>query len=308
MNNALPTFLLNNENRSRNIFDKKKQALPFIDKTLKNVTGFIKTVYIQSDTVSKKGLLQQLNARVKVIFLLVFILLISFSSHIPQQLLITGFLLSLYLFSRINLAEVYKKIILFSFFFGFLLIAPASLNLLTAGKIIFTFIRFNSAHSFWIYHIPETIGITYEGCIVVLKLYLKVTNSIALTLLVFYATPFNEIIKALRMLRMPQLFLMVITLTYKFIFILSQTTEETYLALKSRWWGNTRMSDANTLVAGRISYIFQKSWIKYDEICKAMVARGFSGTVNLSYSKRIRWQDYVFLGVIVAVVLIYYNI
>jgi cobalt/nickel transport system permease protein len=308
MINALPTFLLKNENRSEHIHDKKKQVLPFIDNTLKNVAGFIKTVYVQSDTVSKKGLMQQLNARVKVIFLLTFILLISFSKQIPQQLLLTGLLISLYFLSRINLAEVYKKIILLGFFFGFLIIAPASLNLVTDGKIIFTFIRLNSAYRFWIYQIPETIGITYEGCIVVLKLYLKVTNSIALTLLVFYTTPFNEIIKALGMLRMPQLFLMVITLTYKFIFILSQTTEETYLALKSRWWGNTRVSDANILVAGRISYIFRKSWIKYEEIFKAMVARGFSGKVNLSYVKKIRWQDAAFLVVILAVALVYFYI
>jgi cobalt/nickel transport system permease protein len=307
-NNDLPSFLFIKENRSAATLYKKKQTFPFIDNTVKNVSRFIKTVYVQGDTASKKGLLQQLNARIKVFFLLSFILIISIAREIPQECLITFFLLILFIASRINLIEVYKKIVLFSFFFGFLIIAPASLNVVTNGEMLFSILRFNSAHNFWIYHIPAIIGVTHEGCIVVIRFYLKVTNSIALSLLVCYTTPFNEIIKSFGTLKVPQLFLMVITLSYKFIFILSQTTEETYLALKSRWWKYSVPSDANNLVAGRISYIFRKSWIKYEEIYKAMVARGFSGKVNLGYVKRIRWQDVAFLVVIVAVALVYFYI
>jgi cobalt/nickel transport system permease protein len=189
-----------------------------------------------------------------------------------------------------------------------LVIAPASLNLITDGKILILLMRFNTPHQFWIYHLPAIIGITQEGCFVVARFFLKVFNSLALTILVFYTTPFNEIIKALGMLRVPQLFLMVITLAYKFIFILSQTAEETYLALKSRWWRNSGVSDANVLVAGRIAYIFRKSWIKYEEIYKAMIARGFSGKVNLCYPKKFRWQDVAFLLLLLNVALLCYFI
>jgi cobalt/nickel transport system permease protein len=299
LNNDLPSFLLVKENRSEGIIYKKKQTFPFIDNTLKNVSRFVKTVYVQSDTASKKGLLQQLNARIKVFFLFSFILIISIAREIPQEFFITFFLFILFMSSRINLVEVYKKIFLFSFLFGFLIIAPASLNLVTNGEILFPIIRFNSAHCFWIYHLPETIGVTREGCILVTRFYLKVANSLSLTLLIFYTTPFNEIIKAFGILRVPQLFLMVIILSYKFIFILSQTTEETYLVLKSRWWKYSDRSDANNLIAGRIVYIFQRSWIRYEEIYKAMIARGFSGNVNFCYLKKFQWQDAAFLLLIV---------
>jgi cobalt/nickel transport system permease protein len=300
-NNDLPPFLLVKENRSTDINYKKDQTFTLIDKTLKNVSQFIKTVYIQSDTASKDGFLQKIDARIKVIFLLSFILIISIVREIPQEILISVFLLFMYIFSRINLLEVYKKIFFFSFFFGFIIIAPASLNLVTKGETLFTIVRFNSVHRFWIYQIPETIGITREGCILVIRFYLKVANSLSLTLLIFYTTPFNEIIRAFGILRVPQLFLMIITLSYKFIFILSQTTEETYLALKSRWWKYSGLSDANNLVGGRIVYIFQRSWARYEEIYKAMIARGFSGKVNLCYLKKFQWQDAAFLLLIVNV-------
>jgi cobalt/nickel transport system permease protein len=304
MNNPLPLFLQTNEDRSKFISGRKKRNFPYIDSTLKNVTGFIKIGYVQNDTASKKGLLQQLNARVKVIFLLFLIVFISLIRHIPQQLVVTAFLFILYILSRLQLAEVYKKIFILSFFFGLLIIAPASLNLMTDGKILITLMRFNAPHQFWIYHIPATIGITKEGCLVVTRFYLKVFNSLALSVLVFYTTPFSEIIKAFGMYRVPQLFLMIITLSYKFIFILSQTTEETYLALKSRWWRNSGMSESNELVAGRIVYIFRKSWIKYEEIYKAMLARGFSGKVNLCYPKKIKWKDIFFLLLVLNVALL----
>jgi energy-coupling factor transporter transmembrane protein EcfT len=174
-------------------------------------------------------------------------------------------------------------------------IVPAVLNIVTNGEIIVKVFQFKTDYSFWIYHLPATIGITSEGCLVVARFYLKVVNSITLTLLIIYTTPFNEIIKSLRIFWVPYMFLLTITLTYKFIFILSQTTEETYFAMKSRWWRNTRESQINKIVAGRITHIFRKSWIKYEEVYRAMVARGYSGAVTIIYSKKLKWQDLIFL-------------
>jgi energy-coupling factor transporter transmembrane protein EcfT len=176
------------------------------------------------------------------------------------------------------------------------LIAPAALNIVTNGEMMITIIKFKTDHEFWIYHIPKTIGITREGFFLLIRFFLKVTNSITLTLLIIFTTPFNELIKSLKLFKVPDMFLLVITLTYKFLFILSQTTEETYFALKSRWWKKTKEYEINRIVAGRIAHIFQKSWIKYEEIYRAMIARGYSGTVYVIYSKKIRWQDITFLA------------
>lgn len=295
MNNELPSFLLKNEISSKKLFDKKRHSLSFIDHTLKSIANLIKTVYIQNDTSTKNGFLQQFDARIKLIFLIFFILIVSFNRQVPSQLFITAFLFALFIPSHVNLSEVYKKVLALSFFFGFLVIVPASLNIVTNGKIIVKIIQFKTDHSFWIYHFPATIGITREGCLVVTRFYLKVANSLTLTLLIIYTTPFNEIIKSLRIFRVPHMFLLVITLTYKFIFILSQTTEDTYFALKSRWWKNSKSSENNRIVAGRISHIFRKSWIKYEEVYRAMIARGYSGSIHVIYSNKINWKDITFL-------------
>ncbi len=295
MNNGLPSFLLKNEIRLTKPHVKKKHSLSFIDLTIKSIANIIKIVYIQSDTAGRKGFLQQLDARVKAIFLFFFIIIISLNRQVSSQLLITAFFFVLLVFSNINLVFVYTKVFVLSFFFGFLIIAPAALNIVNNGEIIAKIFQFKNSHSFWIYHVPAVIGITKEGFWAVLRFYFKVANSLTLTLLIIYTTPFNDIIKSLKIFRIPNMLLLVLTLTYKFIFILSQTTEETYFAMKSRWWINTGESHANRIIAGRITHIFRKSWIKYEEIYRAMLARGYTGTVSVIYTGKIKWQDLTFM-------------
>jgi cobalt ECF transporter T component CbiQ len=304
MDNKLPVFLLTNEIRVKSGKGKEYNSLPFIDRTLKGIAGFIVTGYTTNDTAHKNGWLQSVHAWAKVLFLLGFIVVISIKNEIYPQLLFTFFLFFLYWVSKINLFGVYKRIFLIGFIFGFCIIVPASLNIITKGRIWIPLIKFETDSHFWIYSFPETIGITYEGCAVVLRFWLKVINSLATTLLIIHTTPFTDIIKSLKILRVPDLLLLTITLTYKFLFILSRTTEEAYLALKARWWRRGKTSEDAKIIAGRISFIFRKSWIKYEEIYMAMTSRGFSGKVMVVLNEKIAIQDVFFLLTAIMVVII----
>lgn len=295
---------MSNEIRSYRLPDKKRHYLPFIDLTIKSVAIIIKTVYTQADTASRKGLLQQTDTRIKALFLFFFIFVINLDRQIVSQLFITFFLLILIFLSRIPLSYVYRKVFMLSFFFGFLVIAPAALNIVTKGELIVTLLQFKSAHSFWIYHVPPVIGITKEGCLVVARFYVKVANSLTLTLLIIYTTSFYDLIKSLRIFRVHSMFLLVLTLTYKYIFILSQITEEIYFAMKSRWVKKTTDTRADKIIAGRISHIFRKSWIRYEEIYLAMEARGFTGRVKIIYTRKIKVHDLLFIVIFVSIGLI----
>jgi cobalt/nickel transport system permease protein len=296
MKPAIPSFLLTNEKRSFSTEDKvSKHHLSFIDLTLKKMAGFIHTGYLQGTLSSQKGYLQKLDARIKIIFLIAFLLLISLSGHLFNLFCIALFFLVLFISSRIPVFNVYKKIVVLSFFFGFLVFVPAALNLVTPGKPIVTLAHFQEEKHFWIYHVPQTISITKEGLMLVLKLYLRVIDSLTLSFLVISTTPFVRIIKALKILKVPDTFLLIITLTYKFIFILAHTVQETYFALKLRWWRKVSQAEADKIVAGRVAYLFQKSWHKYEEVYMAMTARGFSGEINFCYLEKLQKNDMIFL-------------
>jgi len=290
----LPAFLQENEERLSPSENGRRHRLPFVDATLSKLAEFINTGYSQAETSSKKGLLQNLDPRTKLAFLLSFIILTSFLRQISSLGFILVFILALYPLSGINLLSSLKKAFWPLFFFGFIVVAPALLNIVSGGEIKLKLIQFRHEHNFWIYHIPASIGISKEGMIVVCRLFLKIACSILLTLLIAITTSFAAIVKALRIFKIPDIILLSITLSFKFIFILSRTTAETYLALRARWIKKNSDIQSSNIIAGRIAFIFRKSFIKYEEVYRAMIARGFSGNVNLCYSGKYRWKDLVF--------------
>jgi len=215
------------------------------------------------------------------------------------QILITTLIFLLYLIARLKIFEVYRKIFILAFLFGLLVVLPASLNVITPGKIIFNIIRFNNPSHFLIYSIPQNIGITANGLKVVSLVFLRVFNSVSFAMLVVYTTPFASFIKSFKMLGVPDTFLMIISLAYKFIFILSRTIEETYFAFKSRLSGNIKSKNIRGLIGGRIFFIFKRSMIIYQNTYHAMVSRGYNGKVLLHSQYHFNIKDFIVILIVV---------
>ena len=218
----------------------------------------------------------------KVIFLIFFVVIVSLKTDILSEAAITLLTFLLVVSSRINLAQFYKKIAGLTFLFGFLVVFPSAFNVVTPGEMILPVIHLSHPYEFLVYHIPEEVGLTRQGLDCVMMLCLRMMNSLAISLLVVYTTPFHRIIKALQVFRVPQALLLVITLSYKYIFIFAKTVESMYLARKSRLVGMARDDEARIWVAGRIAHMFRKSMSRYEEVFRAMVARGFAQEVRLS--------------------------
>jgi cobalt/nickel transport system permease protein len=290
----IPSFLLQKENIQIKDINESRN-LSFIDKTIKNAASFVTATFLQWQSAKRNGFLQSLDSRVKVIFMLLYIILISITNSLTNQLVIAFILLLLFLFSKLNIFHIYKRVLAAGFIFGFLIFLPASLNIFTKGEIAFSVIRFSHPHNWWIYNLPQVIAVTYEGIHTVLRLTLKVTNSVSLVMLVVSTTTFERIVKSLSFFKIPDIFLLTLTLTYKFIFILSITVVETYHAIKMRWWNRGSVKDAEEIVAGRIGYLFRKSWERYEFVYQSMVARGFNGRVNFCYFDKLKVADYLFI-------------
>jgi len=220
--------------------------------------------------------------------------LVSFLQSFAAQLSLVAFLFSLFLISKVSLASVYRSATFITFTFGFLVFIPAALNLFTQGDIVFTLINFNKERGWFIYHIPAQIGFTQQGLALVAHLCLKLFNSVSLTLLLINTTSFEQIVKALRMLRVPEIFVLTLTMSYKFIFIFSQTLLDSYFALKMRWWNRGQQTQASNIIAGRMGYLFRKAWERYELVYQSMMARGYTGNVRLYYAEKLRPNDYLF--------------
>lgn len=298
MKDNIPDYLLETSHLNR--LHGKRVKLTFLDRTVVNTAKAVKSIYLQAESAGTDNFIRKINPYVKLVSLICFVVVISIANNLYAQLAASVFILSLFIASRLTISEVYRKIFFLAFIFGFIIVLPASLNVITPGEIVFRVIKLNKSLHFWVYDIPREIGITDNGIRVVLMFFLRVLNSISFALLIVYTTSFPSLLKALKITGVPDTFLMIISLAYKYIFVLSRTIEETYFALKSRLIGNIRDSGIRKLAGGRIFFIYKRSRIIYEGTYNAMVSRGYQGKFKLPVRNHFTSGDIISLVVIAA--------
>ena len=299
MKSKIPEYLLQSGNDNYTPVNVKRVSVSFLDKTIIHAANAVKSIYLQAENASKNNFIQRINPHVKFISLAFIAIVISIVSDLKSQMVITAFIFTLYCISRLRIFLVYRRIFLLAFFFGFLVVLPASLNIITPGKIILNLISFNSSSHFWIYNIPENIGFTANGLQVVAMVFLRVFNSVSIALLIVFTTPFPAFIKSFKIIGVPDTFLMIISLAYKYIFILSRTIEETYFALKSRLSGNIKKSNLRHIIGGRMFFIFKRSVVIYENTYFAMVSRGYNGKIKLHSRQSFKISDFIALVIVI---------
>ena len=300
MENKIPAYLFQAPDSKHEATGIRKTNLTFLDKTILSSACAIKTIYLQAENAAKKNLVYHIHPHIKLFSLIYLAVVISIAGNLHAQLLATSVIFIFYIIARLRISQLYRKIFLLAFIFGFIVIFPASLNIITPGKIILNLLTFDRPIQFWIYHIPQHVGFTLEGFQVVSLVFLRVLNSISLAMLIIYTTSFPSFIKSFKIIGVPDTFLMIISLAYKFIFILSRTIEETYFALKSRLLGNIGNSNIRKLIGGRIFFIFKRSMIIYENTYYAMVSRGYQGKVLLHSQNQLTYKDLIALVVVIA--------
>ena len=292
MKNNVPPFLLAKPASYDYRQGQGKIKTTFLEKGIYHFADIIKTGYVQGETAALDNFFQKIDARIKVLFLLAFVIIVSLKKDILSEFLIGIFVALLVIISRLNLLSFYRRVLFLGFIFGFLISLPSACNVITRGEIILPILQLSKPYSFWIYRIPAEIGITREGMYGVAMLTLRVTNSLALSFFVLYTTTFPDIVKALKILRIADGFLMIITLSYKYIFIFARTVEDMHLAKKSRLAGQVSNAEARRWIAGRIAFIFKKTQLRCEEIFKAMLGRGFSEHVRIYGVGKLQPRDW----------------
>ena len=305
MANKIPSFLLDRSSPAPLKRDSGRARISFVEKGINHLAGVIKRGYIPSELLSKNGLFQKIDPRIKIFFLIFFILIVSLKKDLLSELYVLIFVFILVLLSRLKLVTFYRRVLLFGFIFGFLIALPSAFNFVTKGEIILPVATLSRSHDFWIYHVPATIGITKEGMLGVAMLTMRVINSLSLSFLVLYTTPFPEMVRALKILKVPDTFLIIISLCYKYIFIFSKTIEDMYLAKRARMLREDDNKKAREWTAGRLALIFRKTQLRCEEVFRAMVGRGFSDSIKLYGFGKMRATDWASGAILFSVGLLF---
>jgi len=303
MTNKILSFLLDRSSSLKR--DSGRVRVPFVEKGMNHLAGVIKTGYAHSEFLTRNGFFQKIDPRIKIFFLIFFILIVSLRKDLASELYVSIFVFILVLLSRLKVSTFYRRVFLFGFIFGFLIALPSAFNFMTKGEIVLPVATLSKSYDFWIYHVPATIGITKEGMFGVAMLTMRVINSLSLSFLVLYTTPFPEMMRALKVLKVPDTFLIIITLCYKYIFIFSKTIEDMYLAKRARMLRENDNKKAREWIAGRLALIFRKTQLRCEEVFRAMVGRGFSDSIKLYGFEKMRAMDWASGAILFSVGLLF---
>jgi cobalt/nickel transport system permease protein len=196
--------------------------------------------------------------------------------------------------SKVELFFFIKRVWLFIPIFSGMIVFPAMFNIVTPGEPLITFVHFDSPVHFWVFQFTE-ISITKQGALGALLFISRVATSVSLIVLLTLTTRWADVMKSLRTLGMPQIFVLVLSMTYQYIFLLVRIVQEMYLAKKSRTikTNMTRqgIKKEQNWVASRIGTVLMKSYKMSEEIHSAMVSRGFHGEIKSHETFKIRNID-----------------
>jgi cobalt/nickel transport system permease protein len=292
MKSNIPPFLLSSSNPDH-MRGGGSADISYLDKGIKSFADLFTEGYAQWELSSRRSFLHDLDARIKIVFWMLLIVVISLKMAVLPEAVIFIFIFTLAALCRLNLIVFYKKVLMLGFVFGFLISFPSAFNLFVPGKVMLPVLTLSRTHDFWIYHIPQIIGITDSGISLVSLLTLRVLNSVSVSFLILYTTPFAEIVKALKVFRVPDAFLIIISMTYKYIFTFAHIVSDMYLAKKARLAGGNGRKEAREWIAGRIAFVFKKTQLECEEVFKAMNARGFSGDIRFYHHRNLTVRDWL---------------
>jgi cobalt/nickel transport system permease protein len=267
---------------------KRRAATSFVEKTLGDISGSLEQALFAEELARQPGLLQSLDPRAKLVGALALLLAVSLSHNL---LVIAGlYLLTLpvALASRVPLGFYLKRVWVFMPFFTGIIALPALLNVFTPGAPLITLIDLVSPRVY--------LAITVPGVVTAAFLLLRVGTSVSIGVLLILTTRWTILLKSLHVLRVPQAFVLILGMTYRYIYVFLHAANDMFLARTSRLVGRVSLVEDRKWIAASMGTLLSKSYDLSEEVYLAMQSRGFRGQVHLLDTLAWRAIDSVWLA------------
>jgi cobalt ECF transporter T component CbiQ len=256
-----------------------------LEHTLNGITETLERALFAEEISGRPGLFQGLDARVKVISVLALLISVSLSHSLVAIGLLYLLTLALGLLSAIPAGFLIKRVWLALPFFTGVIVLPALF--ITPGPALV--------------HLPLGLVITSTGLNSALFLLLRVSTSVSLTLLLVLTTPWNTVLSALSVLKVPDVFVLILGMTYRYIYLLLRVVNDMFLSRKSRVVGRLSTSENQKMLGAVSATLLGKSLNLSSEVYLAMQSRGFRGSIVTLKPFRMRGRDWLWLGVFLAI-------
>jgi cobalt ECF transporter T component CbiQ len=264
---------------------RRKRRASFVERTISGLAEALERALYAEELAKADGLLQRLDPRVKLIGLLALIGAAALARNILVILALFGAALALALLSRIPIRTLVTRVWGAALLFTGLIALPAIF--ITPGQVA--------------YRLP-LLGwpITAQGLGAATYLITRVETTATLSLLLILCTSWAHVLKALRVLRVPVMLVVILGMTYRYIFVMLQTARDMFESRQSRMVGRLEGADRRRLASSSVGVLLSKSFQLSSEVYLAMLSRGFRGEVYTLDDFQMQQRDWVALASFVA--------
>lgn len=289
---AIPVWMKNEESEPCPCGTVSSRRKDFVRKSIDGVLSFFRDSLESESFVKRPGLLQSLDPRAKLLSILALVIAVSITGDLRILAGVYCLVMIFALLSRIEPIFFIKRVWLFIPLFTGVIALPVIFNVFFPGTVVVSIFNPGPDAHLGPLALPETIGITSEGLLMAAVFTLRVAASVSAVVLLFLTTRQDTLFKSLRSIGVPKVYVLVMDMCYRYIFLYMDVVRDLYIAKKSRSMKSLSMADEWKWVGGRIGYTLIKTLDMSDKVHKAMMSRGFTGEVRIMHNFKMRPRDY----------------
>jgi cobalt/nickel transport system permease protein len=256
----------------------------FLERTIEGTVSLLMETVSVENVAARNGFLQHRDPRFKCLSAAALLIAVLMSRNLAELSALYAAVLCMALFSAIGLFFFLKRTLLFVPVFSLFVVVPAIFSGVTPGEPLASF-----KVLLW------NLTITRQGVDSAIVFFMRVLDSVSFAVLLVLTTRQHVLLKTLRVFRVPQLFVMTMGMTYRYIFLFLDIIQKMLIAIKSRVGFVASTRDGRKIVTANMAGLWLRSYRLHSQVYDAMVARGFSGEAFVLDEFHARVPDVVIL-------------
>jgi cobalt/nickel transport system permease protein len=267
---------------------KAREHLGWLEHSISGIAGSIERAVFTEEHARRRGWLQGVDPRAKLGMFLALILAASLSNNLIVLATLYAIILGAAYASKMPFDFFIKRVWVGIPFFAGIVIIPSIF--LAPGP-----------HLFDIPLGPIHLAASIPGLIGAVIFVARVGVCVSLAVLLVLSTPWADVLKSLQAVGVPQIFVLLLSMTYRYIFLFLHMANGLFEARKSRTVGHTKGSEHRRWISGSLGCLMNRSFKMSNDVYAAMSARGFTGHVRTYSAYRMTAADWAALALSIAI-------
>ncbi len=266
-----------------------KKSRGVVERSLASFVEALEHAFYAEELAKKNGLLQKLDPRVKIAAVLPLIVVAALARRLWVIVALFAAAVVLALLSKVPLATLAKRVWLGVLTFTGFISFPALF--LTPGQAIYTL---------------PLLGwtVTEHGLRAAMYLIMRAETAATFSVLLVLCTSWSNLLKALRVLRLPVVLVVILGMTYRYIFLLLRNAHDMFMSRKSRMVGHLDGREQRRAATASAGVLMSRTIQLSGDVYLAMRSRGFQGEVYVLDEFQTHWFDWAMLAVFVTIALL----